>query len=270
MTRRLLRLASSIGDLGSILDGVRVRDGDVLVADATRVIAVEVLPDDVLVAYPRFDRAGGRDRARARQPAYPGHSRRRRDRGRVRRTARRAVRTRRRARTNAPRASWSDRSSTHTRRTRTADGRALSAALRQRVSERRVLAVVRFRDGDPRARTSPMRRPCAAGSATTSSTVWRRSTRARSCWACAARRASASSMRSSTAAVFARDVRAANRRLGARDLGGLSGHGHRRRRYRRLPRSDRERRRKRTARAGVHARLSRDRCSPSRMRCAAI
>lgn len=52
MTRRLLRLASSIGDLGLILDGVRVRDGDVLVADATRVIAVEVLPDDVLVAYP--------------------------------------------------------------------------------------------------------------------------------------------------------------------------------------------------------------------------
>lgn len=53
MTRRLLRLPSSIGDLGLMFeDGVRVRDGDVLVADAARVIALEVLPDDVLIAYP--------------------------------------------------------------------------------------------------------------------------------------------------------------------------------------------------------------------------
>jgi urease accessory protein len=53
MTHRLLRLPSSIGDLGLMLDGgLRVRDGDVLVADETRVIALEVLPDDVLVAYP--------------------------------------------------------------------------------------------------------------------------------------------------------------------------------------------------------------------------
>jgi len=53
MTHRLLRLPSSIGDLGLKLDGgLRVRDGDVLVADETRVIALEVLPDDVLVAYP--------------------------------------------------------------------------------------------------------------------------------------------------------------------------------------------------------------------------
>jgi urease accessory protein len=36
-----------------MLDGEqRIRDGDVLVADETRVIAVEVVPDDVLVAHP--------------------------------------------------------------------------------------------------------------------------------------------------------------------------------------------------------------------------
>jgi urease accessory protein len=53
MTRRLLRLTSSLGDLGLMLDGdVRIRDGDVLVADDARVIAVEVVPDDVLIAYP--------------------------------------------------------------------------------------------------------------------------------------------------------------------------------------------------------------------------
>jgi urease accessory protein len=53
MTRRLLRVPSSIGDLGLMLDGdVRVRDGDVLVADDERVIALEVVPDDVLIAYP--------------------------------------------------------------------------------------------------------------------------------------------------------------------------------------------------------------------------
>jgi urease accessory protein len=53
MTRRVLRLPSSAGDLGLMLeDGVRVRDGDVLVADDARVIALEVLPDDVLIGYP--------------------------------------------------------------------------------------------------------------------------------------------------------------------------------------------------------------------------
>jgi urease accessory protein len=53
MTRRLLRLPSSIGDLGLILEGgVRVRDGDVLVSDETRVIAIEIMPEDVLIAYP--------------------------------------------------------------------------------------------------------------------------------------------------------------------------------------------------------------------------
>ena len=53
MARRLLRLESSIGDLGLMLDGaLRIRDGDVLVADDERVIAVEVIADEVLVAYP--------------------------------------------------------------------------------------------------------------------------------------------------------------------------------------------------------------------------
>jgi urease accessory protein len=53
MTRRLLRLESSAGDLGLMFaDGLRIRDGDVLVADESRVIAVEVVPDDVLVAHP--------------------------------------------------------------------------------------------------------------------------------------------------------------------------------------------------------------------------
>jgi urease accessory protein len=52
MAKRLLRLPSSIGDLGLWLGGERLRDGDVLVADAVRVIAVEVVPDDVLIAYP--------------------------------------------------------------------------------------------------------------------------------------------------------------------------------------------------------------------------
>ena len=53
MTRRLLRLPSSLGDLGLMLEGTqRIRNGDVLVADDTRVIAVEVVPDDVLIAYP--------------------------------------------------------------------------------------------------------------------------------------------------------------------------------------------------------------------------
>ena len=53
MTRRVLRLPSSIGDLGLMFEGdVRLRDGDVLLADEERVIALEVIPDDVLIAYP--------------------------------------------------------------------------------------------------------------------------------------------------------------------------------------------------------------------------
>ena len=53
MTRRLLRLPSSLGDLGVLFDdGARLQDGDVLVADATRVIAVAVRAEDVLVIAP--------------------------------------------------------------------------------------------------------------------------------------------------------------------------------------------------------------------------
>jgi urease accessory protein len=53
MSRRLLRLPSSIGDLGLMFDdGQRIRDGDVLVADDARVIAVQIVPDEVLIAHP--------------------------------------------------------------------------------------------------------------------------------------------------------------------------------------------------------------------------
>jgi urease accessory protein len=53
MSRRLLRLPSSIGDLGLMFeDEQRIRDGDVLVADDARVIAVEIVPDEILIAYP--------------------------------------------------------------------------------------------------------------------------------------------------------------------------------------------------------------------------
>lgn len=52
MTKRLLRLPSSVGDLGIFLGRDRLADGDVLFADATRVIAIAVLADDVLIAYP--------------------------------------------------------------------------------------------------------------------------------------------------------------------------------------------------------------------------
>lgn len=52
--RRILRVESSAGDLGIRLDGeVRLRDGDVLFADERRVIAVAVVPDEVLVVRPR-------------------------------------------------------------------------------------------------------------------------------------------------------------------------------------------------------------------------
>jgi urease accessory protein len=53
MSRRLLRLPSSIGDLGLMFeDEQRIRDGDVLVADDARVIAVQIVPDEILIAYP--------------------------------------------------------------------------------------------------------------------------------------------------------------------------------------------------------------------------
>lgn len=54
LTRRILRVESSAGDLGIRLDGEeRLRDGDVLFVDAEHVIAVEVVPDDVLIVRPR-------------------------------------------------------------------------------------------------------------------------------------------------------------------------------------------------------------------------
>jgi urease accessory protein len=53
MSRRVLRLPSSTGDLGLMFaDERRLRDGDVLYADGERVIAIEVIADDVLIAYP--------------------------------------------------------------------------------------------------------------------------------------------------------------------------------------------------------------------------
>jgi urease accessory protein len=53
MARRLLRLSTSVGDLGVLFgDDTRLRDGDVLLADDERVIAVAVAADDVLVIAP--------------------------------------------------------------------------------------------------------------------------------------------------------------------------------------------------------------------------
>ena len=54
LSRRILRVATSAGDLGIRLDGAeRLCDGDVLFADDRCVIAVEVVPDDVLLVRPR-------------------------------------------------------------------------------------------------------------------------------------------------------------------------------------------------------------------------
>ena len=98
MTRRLLRLPSSIGDLGLLLDGgARIRDGDVLVADDARVIAVEVVADDVLIAYPASIAQAVEIAHALGNRHIPVHSRGRRDRGRLRGAARRVVRTQRRA-----------------------------------------------------------------------------------------------------------------------------------------------------------------------------
>ena len=53
MSRRLLRLPSSLGDLGIMFeDAERIRDGDILIADDDLVIAVQIVPDEVLIAYP--------------------------------------------------------------------------------------------------------------------------------------------------------------------------------------------------------------------------
>jgi urease accessory protein len=51
--KRLLRLATSAGEIGLRFAGAeRLRDGDVVHADAERVVAVAVEPDDVLVGRP--------------------------------------------------------------------------------------------------------------------------------------------------------------------------------------------------------------------------
>jgi urease accessory protein len=53
LARRVLRIATSVGDIGVRFDGAtRLRDGDVLHADAERVIAAVVAADDVLVMRP--------------------------------------------------------------------------------------------------------------------------------------------------------------------------------------------------------------------------
>jgi urease accessory protein len=53
MTRRIVRVSSSVGDLAIVLEDRRLRDGDVVYVDAERVLAIEVEPDDVIVAKPR-------------------------------------------------------------------------------------------------------------------------------------------------------------------------------------------------------------------------
>jgi urease accessory protein len=54
LSKRILRLSTSVGDFGLRLEGeARLRDGDIVFADEERVIAVRVRADDVLVAAPR-------------------------------------------------------------------------------------------------------------------------------------------------------------------------------------------------------------------------
>ena len=51
--KRLLRMVTSAGDVGIRFAGeMRLRDGDVVFADAERVVAIAVEPDDVLVGRP--------------------------------------------------------------------------------------------------------------------------------------------------------------------------------------------------------------------------
>jgi urease accessory protein len=52
LNRRVVRVESSVGDLAIVLATRRLRDGDIVYADAERVIAVGALPDDVIVAMP--------------------------------------------------------------------------------------------------------------------------------------------------------------------------------------------------------------------------
>ncbi len=52
MSKRVVRVPSSVGDLALVFDAYRLRDGDVVYADAERVVAVQVEADDVIVARP--------------------------------------------------------------------------------------------------------------------------------------------------------------------------------------------------------------------------
>jgi urease accessory protein len=53
LAKRIVRLATSAGDVGLRFDGEsRLRDGDVVFADGHLVVAAAVIPDDVLVLRP--------------------------------------------------------------------------------------------------------------------------------------------------------------------------------------------------------------------------
>jgi urease accessory protein len=53
LARRIVRFATSAGDVGLRFDGERrLRDGDVVFADGQVVVAAAVIPDDVLVMRP--------------------------------------------------------------------------------------------------------------------------------------------------------------------------------------------------------------------------
>lgn len=56
LAKRVLRLETSSGALGLRLEGARLRRGDVVFADAERVVVVEVEPERVLAIVPRSPR----------------------------------------------------------------------------------------------------------------------------------------------------------------------------------------------------------------------
>lgn len=61
LARRILRLRASVGELGLRLEnGATLRDGDVVFADAQRVIFVDVAADELLVAKPQTLEAAAR------------------------------------------------------------------------------------------------------------------------------------------------------------------------------------------------------------------
>lgn len=61
LARRILRLRTSVGDLGLRFgNGATLRDGDVVFADESRVICVEVADEELLVARPHTLEAAAR------------------------------------------------------------------------------------------------------------------------------------------------------------------------------------------------------------------